>query len=584
MMRRCSLQSLNKHTNNNSKSTTGFFTNRSSSSSKSRRLLQHSYFSSTQNNNKNNEENRMIIEKRIRKLFQDCRLPVRYLKELDLMNNFDPITYQRLHVNFDTQNGRPILQQQQQQQKETKVFKDDDEIKDLWIQKDTTATATATDTDPSSFSSSLSRMLNDEKEILIVKWKSGDETRYPMNWMHGLLQKYTEEEKESTTTTTRESPYYEYLDPQKHLYNNNNINNRNNKTSSPIKQILWFNLTESDLRTPHVLSLPFSSVIDNINGANHQALKILYQYGILLITDMPVPTTDTNNTKYEEEELKLKSAIAAFAASVSGGSVKQSAESSLLQSYKINNNNSNNNKYKTVLEDGTDGPMQTLYGNVWSTSSSSMAEGSSLADSAYGNDALPLHTDMTYLSQPPGLQLFCMVQPASGDKKKGESIFADGFAIADRLRIQNPKAFDLLSTLKREYHSIDTENGWYLKAMGEIIQLSSHHHHYHHHHPITSSSSIQYEMIRHNDLDRLPDLPPLHYHKQDNDNNSDSLFYQELYEAHEEWNALLGSDEFRLVVPLKAGDMMVVANQRCFHGRKGFSSKTPRKVSGCYVR
>ena len=43
---------------------------------------------------------------------------------------------------------------------------------------------------------------------------------------------------------------------------------------------------------------------------------------------------------------------------------------------------------KTILEHGTDGPQKTLYGNIWSTHSSGMSDGTSTADSAYGMEAL----------------------------------------------------------------------------------------------------------------------------------------------------------------------------------------------------
>ena len=72
-------------------------------------------------------------------------------------------------------------------------------------------------------------------------------------------------------------------------------------------------------------------------------------------------------------------------------------------------------------------PLQTLYGSgVWSTSSSSSfydkdgedqveksGSGASTADSAYSSTSLPLHTNLTYSSNPPVLQVFLMVQPAA---------------------------------------------------------------------------------------------------------------------------------------------------------------------------
>ena len=62
--------------------------------------------------------------------------------------------------------------------------------------------------------------------------------------------------------------------------------------------------------------------------------------------------------------------------------------------------------------------------------------------------------------------------------------------------------------------------------------------------------------IRHNDLDRLPDLPPVSVVDQGNVDE----YYQELEQAHFVWDGLLASDRFRLVVKMEPGDTMVVAN------------------------
>lgn len=192
---------------------------------------------------------------------------------------------------------------------------------------------------------------------------------------------------------------------------------------------------------------------------------------------------------------------------------------------------------ETVLEHGTDGPLRTLYGSVWSTSSSSQEDGTSKADSAYGSDGLPLHTDMTYMRDPPGLQIFTMVQPAT---EGGESVFGDGFAAADELRTKDPGAFVMLSETIRRYRCVDETAGWNLQACGPVISM---------HNGKLSS-------IRHNDLDRLPDLPSGMSSPEEID-----AFYSSLEKAHASWDELLAQDKSRLVMKLGPGDTMVVANQ-----------------------
>ncbi len=186
---------------------------------------------------------------------------------------------------------------------------------------------------------------------------------------------------------------------------------------------------------------------------------------------------------------------------------------------------------------------------------------------------------MTYYRDPPGLQIFSMVSPA---EKGGESVFGDGLAVAEHMRIHHPNEFDTLCRTVRRYRSIDPENGWYLEAKGPVIQAIDLWQGRSHYHKPPKEGSDRWGpvvCIRHNDLDRLPDLPPIGMHEE----NEVDEFYNELRNAHRVWDSLLRDDKFRLVVGLKPGDTVVVANQRCLHGRKSFTTVTPRLVMGCYV-
>jgi len=301
-----------------------------------------------------------------------------------------------------------------------------------------------------------------------------------------------------------------------------------------------------------------------------QALHVLYKYGILLVTDTP---TDDEGA-----------GIAALGGALGGGSIKTSRHTSLYTNYvmqqqnqtnKTNNDAEEEEGARVLSQSMTDGPYRTLYGSVWSTSSRHQVEGTSIADSAYGTDGLPLHTDFTYVRDPPGLQVFTMRAPALVG---GESVFADGLAIAEELRVVNPAAFHTLSTVPRTYQSLDHATGWSLHGSGPIIQLRD-------------DDRWTIQGIRHNDLDRLPDLPPPpgavvpRTTQNTTTTADDDDFYRTLDEAHKAWDELLGQDKFRLVMKLKPGDTMVVANQRCLHGRYSFRSTTDsaRTVMGCYV-
>lgn len=279
-------------------------------------------------------------------------------------------------------------------------------------------------------------------------------------------------------------------------------------------RVLWSDLTEEQVRGSSDLSMPFETLITD--KGMKQALASVFRYGILLVTQTPIHDG---------------SGVAAIGAALGGGSIKDNPTTSVLANYREGGSD-------PMLEHGTDGPLRTLYGSVWSTSSSSQEDGTSKADSAYGSDGLPLHTDMTYMRDPPGLQIFTMVQPAT---EGGESVFGDGFAVANELKTVAPGAFVMLSQTVRRYRCVDPATGWNLQAYGPVISLRN----------------GKVESIRHNDLDRLPDLPPIGASGQDDMD----AFYASLDKAHASWDELLSQDKFRLVMKLQPGDTMVVANQ-----------------------
>jgi hypothetical protein len=86
------------------------------------------------------------------------------------------------------------------------------------------------------------------------------------------------------------------------------------------------------------------------------------------------------------------------------------------------------------------GRMQgTFYGDgVWDTAPRDAAD---VIDTAYSNVELPLHTDGTYLSQQPGLQLFVCAEQAAARADRpldGATKLADGLMAARVLREQYP--------------------------------------------------------------------------------------------------------------------------------------------------
>jgi alpha-ketoglutarate-dependent taurine dioxygenase len=186
---------------------------------------------------------------------------------------------------------------------------------------------------------------------------------------------------------------------------------------------------------------------------------------------------------------------------------------------------------------------------------------------------------MTYAADPPGLQIFTMVQPA--ERGGGASTYADGLAAAYELRAADPAAYRTLCTTVRRFRCIDPQTGWHLEASSPIIRLCENDFGPHSNDE-SYLQSARVVGIRHNDLDRLPDLPPPGC-EQERDIQS---FYQDLARAHAVWDSILASDRMRLEISLQPGETVIVNNHRCFHGRRSFevnAGDPDRMISGCYV-
>jgi len=170
---------------------------------------------------------------------------------------------------------------------------------------------------------------------------------------------------------------------------------------------------------------------------------------------------------------------------------------------------------------------------------------------AYSDLGLGLHTDNPYREPVPGFQaLHALVTSPAG----GDSLFADGLALAAHLRETDPAAFALLTTTAVPFHyrSADAE----LYAERPLIQLSC-----------------------------AGEVAAVHY-------NNRSIAPLRLasgaapafYAAYRRFAALLRTPRFQLRLKLADGDLVVFDNQRSLHGRTAFTSaKHPRHLQGCYL-
>ena len=190
--------------------------------------------------------------------------------------------------------------------------------------------------------------------------------------------------------------------------------------------------------------------------------------------------------------------------------------------------------------------IETNYGRVFDVRS--VPNPNNLAYTGLG---LGLHTDNPYRDPAPGLQLLhCMEASPEG----GESIFADGFAIAQSLRENDPLAFQALTTTPVRFTFRDEHTE--LTALRPLIQMDA---------------NGEVEAIHYNNRSIAPlALPP----------EKMGPFYR----AYRAFALLLRDPEFERRFQLGSGDLVAFDNRRFLHGRTAFDETAgTRRLQGCYV-
>ncbi len=172
-------------------------------------------------------------------------------------------------------------------------------------------------------------------------------------------------------------------------------------------------------------------------------------------------------------------------------------------------------------------------------------------NAAYTSLGLELHTDLTNWKNPPDIQmLYCLANDAQG----GESIFADGVAVAEALREQDPQAFRLLAETTIDCRFADEDVDLVVRAT--VIHLDEH----------DQVIEVRFNNWLRDSL-RLPTAQIMPW-----------------YRAYLAFWKILRSPRYRLDLRLAAGEMVAFDNRRVMHGRKSFDPQTGRRhLQGCYV-
>jgi len=190
--------------------------------------------------------------------------------------------------------------------------------------------------------------------------------------------------------------------------------------------------------------------------------------------------------------------------------------------------------------------LETNYGSTFDVRSVPQPE-----NLAYSDLGLGLHTDNPYREPVPGFQaLHALIASTEG----GDSLFADGFAIAEHLRVSARDAFAQLTATAVPFHyrSGDAE----LRAERPLIQLAV---------------NGEVTAVHYNNRS----IAPL---------NLPAREAARFYSAYRRLATLLRAPRLQLRTRLDAGTLVVFDNQRVLHGRTAFSSaRYPRHLRGCYL-
>ena len=195
---------------------------------------------------------------------------------------------------------------------------------------------------------------------------------------------------------------------------------------------------------------------------------------------------------------------------------------------------------------------ETNYGEIFDVRTEARAN-----NLAYTSDGLMLHTDNPYREPVPGLQLLhCIENSAEG----GESILADGFHAALRLKEESIESFQLLTQHKACFQFKDFASGTYLEAHRPMIELDD-------------EKQITAVHFNHRSLQAVS-------------SSGSSASYSgraSVRNAYRRFAEIVNDEAHHLTFKLEPGEAMLFDNHRLLHGRTGFNVRSgARHLQGCY--
>jgi len=170
---------------------------------------------------------------------------------------------------------------------------------------------------------------------------------------------------------------------------------------------------------------------------------------------------------------------------------------------------------------------------------------------AYTANDLPLHVDLPAREYQPGYQfLHCLVNEAEG----GESVYADGLAMAEDLRAEDPDAFRTLTRtrVRLRYHDDETD----YMAMKPLI--------------VTDEHDRVVEIRFNTSIMTSFEAPPERM--------------REVYRAFRAFLERTRDPAFQVELKMRPGDVACFDNRRVLHGRRAFAATSGlRHLQGAYM-
>ncbi|RAU45074.1 MULTISPECIES: gamma-butyrobetaine dioxygenase [unclassified Pseudomonas] len=174
------------------------------------------------------------------------------------------------------------------------------------------------------------------------------------------------------------------------------------------------------------------------------------------------------------------------------------------------------------------------------------------ADSnAYTAFNLPLHTDLPTRELQPGLQfLHCLINDASG----GDSLFVDGFAVAEALHQEAPQAYRLLCEVPVEFRNKDRRSDYRCEA------------------PVIARDA----------WDEVTEIRLANFLRGPFNTEPDVML--PFYRAYRRFIEMTRETRFQFRQRLEAGQLWCFDNRRILHARDAFDPASgARHFQGCYV-